>query len=74
VANLLYLAATGVGQLAVVAVVTALYPAVTILLARVAFREHWSLFQVAGLVVSVFAIAAVSIGLLVDVARLSHER
>jgi drug/metabolite transporter (DMT)-like permease len=62
VANLLFLAATGVGKLAVVAVVTALYPAVTVLLARVVFREHWSLVQVVGLVVSAFAIAAVSIG------------
>ena len=72
VANLLYLAATGAGQLAVVAVVTALYPAVTILLARVAFRERWSPVQVAGLAVSAFAIAAVSIGLPVDVGGLQH--
>ncbi|HEY1705662.1 MAG TPA: EamA family transporter [Trebonia sp.] len=62
-ANLLYLAATGAGQLAVVAVVTALYPAVTILLARFVFRERWSVVQVAGLVVSVFAVVAVSVGL-----------
>jgi drug/metabolite transporter (DMT)-like permease len=61
-ANLLYLAATGESQLAVVAVVTALYPAFTILLARVVFREHWSRVQVAGMVVSAFAIAAVSTG------------
>jgi drug/metabolite transporter (DMT)-like permease len=59
-ANLLYLAATGVGQLAVVAVITALYPVFTILLARVVFREPWSRIQVAGMVVSAFAIAAVS--------------
>jgi drug/metabolite transporter (DMT)-like permease len=62
-ANLLYLAATGAGQLAVVAVVTALYPAFTVLLARMVFREHWSRVQVAGMVVSAFAIAAVSVGL-----------
>lgn len=62
VANILYLAATGKGQLAVVAVVTALYPAITVLLARVVFSERWSPVQVAGLVLSAFAIAAVSIG------------
>lgn len=62
-ANLLYLTATGASQLAVVAVVTALYPAATILLARIFFREPWGPVQVAGLAVSAFAIAAVSIGL-----------
>jgi drug/metabolite transporter (DMT)-like permease len=60
--SLLYLAATGGGQLAVVAVVTALYPGVTVLLARFVFRERWSAVQVAGLAVSVFAVVAVSVG------------
>jgi uncharacterized membrane protein len=62
IANLLYLAATGAGQLAVVAVVTALYPAVTVLLARLTLRERWSRLQIVGLVVSVVAVAAISIG------------
>jgi drug/metabolite transporter (DMT)-like permease len=62
-ANLLYLAATGAGQLAVVAVVTALYPGVTVVLARFVFRERWGAAQVAGLAVSVFAVVAVSVGL-----------
>jgi drug/metabolite transporter (DMT)-like permease len=62
IANLLYLAATGAGQLAVVAVVTALYPAVTVLLARLTLRERWSRLQIAGLVVSAVAVAAISIG------------
>lgn len=62
VANLLYLAATGAGQLAVVAVVTALYPAVTILLARIMLHERWSRLQIIGLIISALAVAAISIG------------
>jgi drug/metabolite transporter (DMT)-like permease len=61
-ASILYLAATGAGQLAVVAVVTALYPGATVLLARFVLRERWSTVQVAGLAVSVFAVVAVSVG------------
>ena len=60
VANLLYLAATGAGQLAVVAVVTALYPAVTVLLARIGLHERWSRLQIIGLAASVAAVAAIS--------------
>jgi drug/metabolite transporter (DMT)-like permease len=62
IANLLYLAATGAGQLAVVAVVTALYPAVTVLLARLTLHERWSRLQIIGLAVSAVAVAAISIG------------
>ena len=40
VANLLYLAATGTGQLAIVAVVTALYPSITVLPARITLHER----------------------------------
>jgi drug/metabolite transporter (DMT)-like permease len=61
-ANLLYLAATGAGQLAEVAVVTALYPAVTVLLARLTLHERWSRLQIVGLIVSAVAVAAISIG------------
>jgi drug/metabolite transporter (DMT)-like permease len=60
-ANLLYLAATGAGQLAVVAVVTALYPAVTVLLARLALHERWNRLQVIGLLASVAAVAAITV-------------
>ena len=56
------LAATGAGQLAVVAVVTALYPAVTVLLARLTLHERWSRLQIIGLAVSAVAVAAISIG------------
>jgi drug/metabolite transporter (DMT)-like permease len=62
VANLLYLAATGAGQLAVVAVVTALYPTVTILLARLTIHERWSRLQIIGMIAAAVAVAAISIG------------
>lgn len=60
VANLLFLAATGRGQLAVVAVLTALYPAVTVLLARVFLAERWTRLQAVGLLAAAAAIALVS--------------
>jgi drug/metabolite transporter (DMT)-like permease len=62
VAGLLFLAATGHGQLAIVAVVTSLYPAFTVVLARVFLHERWSHTQVAGLAVAAAAIVLVSLG------------
>lgn len=62
IANLLYLAATGVGQLAVIAVVTALYPAATVLLARLGLQERWSRVQMVGLLISIAAVTAISLG------------
>jgi drug/metabolite transporter (DMT)-like permease len=62
IAGLLYLAATGAGQLAIVAVVTALYPAITVVLARLLLHERWSRLQTIGLAVSAIAVAAISIG------------
>jgi drug/metabolite transporter (DMT)-like permease len=59
-ANLLFLAATGAGQLAVVAVLTALYPAVTVVLAAALLRERIDRYQLGGL-----AIAAVAVTLIV---------
>ncbi len=59
-ANLLFLAATGAGQLAVVAVLTALYPAVTVVLAAVLLRERIDRYQLGGL-----ACAAVAVTLIV---------
>ena len=59
--NLLYLAATGDGQLSIVAVLTALYPAMTVILARLVLAEHWSRRQVAGLVSAALAVALVSV-------------
>jgi uncharacterized membrane protein len=61
-ANLLYLAATGAGQLAIVAVVTVLYPAVTILLARLTLHERWTRLQIIGLTAAAMAVAAISLG------------
>jgi uncharacterized membrane protein len=62
IAGLLFLAATGHGQLAIVAVVTSLYPAFTVLLARVFLAEHWSRTQAIGLAVAATAIVLVSVG------------
>jgi drug/metabolite transporter (DMT)-like permease len=61
-ANLLFLAATGHGQLAIVAVLTALYPAVTVLMARAFLSEHWTWLQAAGLIIAAAAIILVTIG------------
>jgi len=62
IAGLLFLAATGHGQLAIVAVVTSLYPAFTVLLARAFLAERWSRTQVIGLAVAAAAIVLVSVG------------
>jgi drug/metabolite transporter (DMT)-like permease len=59
---LLYLVATSHGQLSIVAVLSSLYPAVTILLARVVLHERWSRLQIAGLVAAGAAIALISGG------------
>jgi drug/metabolite transporter (DMT)-like permease len=61
-ANLLFLAATGAGQLAVVAVLTALYPAVTIVLARALLGEPWTRPQAAGLLAAGIAVGLISAG------------
>ena len=62
IANLLFLAATGHGELAIVAVLASLYPAVTVALARVFLSEHWSRSQVLGLVAALVAVILVSAG------------
>lgn len=61
-ANLLFLAASGRGELAIVAVLSSLYPAFTVLLARAVLAEHWSRTQVIGLVAAAVAVALVSAG------------
>ncbi len=60
-ANISFLAATGKGQLAIVAVITSLYPGVTILLARVFLREKWTRVQAIGLGSAAASIAMISI-------------
>jgi drug/metabolite transporter (DMT)-like permease len=62
VANLLFLAATGNGQLAIISVLTALYPAVTVLLARIVLAERWTRLQAAGLLAAGAAIVVVTVG------------
>jgi drug/metabolite transporter (DMT)-like permease len=62
VANLVFLAATGHGQLAIVAVLTALYPVLTVLLARVVLAERWTRLQAVGLVTAAAAIVLVTAG------------
>ena len=61
-ANLLYLMATGRGQLAVVAVLTALYPAVTVLLSRLVLHERWQRLQAAGLLIAAAAVSLITLG------------
>lgn len=62
IANLLFLAATGRGALAIVAVLTSLYPAATVLLARAFLAERWTRVQATGLLTSVAAIILVTAG------------
>jgi drug/metabolite transporter (DMT)-like permease len=61
-AGLAYLAATGLGQLAVIAVLAAMYPAVTVLLARIVLGERWSRRQAAGMVVAGIAVLVIAMG------------
>ncbi len=61
-ADLLFLAATGRGPLSIVAVLTALYPAVTILLARLFLGERWNAAQAFGLAAAAVAITLITLG------------
>jgi uncharacterized membrane protein len=60
IANLLFLAATGRGELAIIAVLTSLYPAATVVLARAVLSERWTRVQATGLLTSFAAIVLVS--------------
>lgn len=62
IASLAYLAATGFGQLAVVAVITALYPAATVLLARIVEHERWGRLQLVGLACAAAAVVLTALG------------
>ncbi|MGH7609988.1 MAG: EamA family transporter [Candidatus Dormibacteria bacterium] len=59
--NVLFLSATGRGQLAVVAVITSLYPAVTVILARLGLGERWGRTQAIGLGMAVVAVGLISL-------------
>jgi drug/metabolite transporter (DMT)-like permease len=61
-ANLLFVIAAGEGLLSVVGVLGSLYPAVTVLLARVVLRERLSPTQRAGVAVTLAGVVALAAG------------
>jgi drug/metabolite transporter (DMT)-like permease len=61
-ADLLFLLATRGGLLSLVAVVTSMYPAVTVVLAGVALRERTNGRQVAGLAMAALSVALIALG------------
>lgn len=58
-ANALYVAATQHGRLDVAAVLSSLYPASTVILARVLLNEHWSRLQSLGMIAALAAVPLV---------------
>ncbi len=60
-ANLLFLLATRHGELAIVGVLSSLYPAGTVLIARLRLKERWSPSQRLGMLTSLIAVVLVSI-------------
>jgi drug/metabolite transporter (DMT)-like permease len=61
-ANALYLLGTRYGLLSIVAVLASLYPASTVLLARVVLNEKLTKLQVAGVACALVAVAMISVG------------
>ncbi len=61
-ANFAFLLAVREGDLAVVAVITALYPASTVLLARVLLNERIGRAQIAGLGIAAVAVSLLALG------------
>lgn len=59
-ANALYVAATQRGRLDVAAVLSSLYPASTVILARILLKERWSRIQTAGMIAALLAVGMVS--------------
>jgi drug/metabolite transporter (DMT)-like permease len=62
VAALSFLIATGLGELVIIAVLTSMYPAVTVLLARILLGEKWTRTQILGLILSAVAVVIVATG------------
>jgi uncharacterized membrane protein len=60
VANLLYLLAAHHGELAIVGVLSSLYPAATVLMARVWLDERWNRVQITGMILAVIAVVLVA--------------
>jgi drug/metabolite transporter (DMT)-like permease len=60
--SILYFVATHRGQLAVAAVISSLYPAVTIMLARVLLGERLTTVRLAGLVLAGASVALIAVG------------
>lgn len=61
-ADLLFLLATRAGLLSVVAVITSMYPAVTVAMARLVLRERIAARQFAGLVVAAISVVLIALG------------
>lgn len=61
-ANLFFLVATRYGQLSIIAVLTALYPSVTVLLARFILSERWNAVQLVGLLNAAIAVSLIAAG------------
>lgn len=62
IANLSFVIATHHGELAIIAVLTALYPGFTVILARLVLGERWSPTQKLGLATALVATFLVSLG------------
>ena len=60
--NLLFLASTGPGELAIVAVLGGMGPGVTVFLARVFLAERWTPLQVVGLLLAGGAVVLLTLG------------
>jgi drug/metabolite transporter (DMT)-like permease len=58
--NIFFFAATGTGALTVVAVLSALYPAITVLLAAIVLHERTGRIQLIGLAICAAAVALIS--------------
>lgn len=61
-ANVLYFLAVHDGMLSLAAVLTSLYPAITVLLARVAYSERLRVVQRVGMAIAVAGVALVTVG------------
>ena len=59
-ANALYVAATQRGRLDVAAVLSSLYPASTVILARIVLKERWSRLQSLGMIAALAAVPLVA--------------